>query len=354
MATVTCIFGGYAVLTGVVLGHSSVNPLVFAAARDLVASILLLSAAAISERRRGSSGGGGGEKVPRLLPAWSDAGSFLLLGLTGVWGAQGMSALAIKFSTPTFFAAMTNLQPVVTFSLSLALGLEPFRRGWALSWLKVAAVAATAASGLSVVLLASAGGAASITGASLNFPLGLAFSLVQISLGGALPVVQKPLFARYAPIVLCAWGYAVGTALLAMSVITGATSAADWEGVTSATFLGGVAYAGVLSSAVAYAIMAAVNAAVSPTFVAVFMPGTAFWTVLFAWVFQGKRLAPELWAPLAGIWLGVAALVVAQQFERRAAAGAKLDDAAAEKGEGGGGGGGGVARAALLDAYREM
>jgi drug/metabolite transporter (DMT)-like permease len=336
MIMVGAIFGGYSVLTSVVLSKSTVSALVFAFSRDLVASAVLLCAAALAERRRRRQQPPPPSPPPRFLPEWRDAGSFLLLGLTGVWGAQGMSALSIKFSTATFFSAMTNLQPVVTFTLSLALGLEPFRRGWALSWAKVAAVAAAAASGLAVVLLASAGGAASITAASANFPLGLAFALLQILLGGSLPVVQKPLFARYSPLVLCAWGYAVGTALLAMSVVTGATGADDWAGVGSTTFLAGVAYAGVLSSAVAYAIMAAVNAALSPTFVAIFMPGTAFWTVLFAWLFQGKTLANELWGPLAGIWVGVAALVVAQRAE--AAAAAEL---------GGSGGGGGRKR--LLD-----
>ena len=307
-------------------GAPALNPLVFALARDALGSALLLTAAGVEAARAAPR--------RRWAPAWADAGGVALLGLTGVWGAQGMSALAIKFSTPVFFSASTNFQPVVTFLLSFALRMEPWR-GWraATSWGKVAGLAATAACGASVVIASAAGGPASLAGGALNFPLGAGFAALQVLMGGALPVVQKPLLARYTPLQLTGWGYAAGTVMLAMSVITGATNADDWKGVGSVQFLAGVAYAGVLSSAVAYAIMSFVNSKMSPTFVAIFMPSTTFFAIAFAWLFQGRALAPIVLLPLVGMWLGIGLLVLSQDRERRilaveaAAAGKSLNDA---------------------------
>lgn len=308
MLCVGAIFGGYSIYTAVVFaGAATLNPLVFAFARDCVGSVLLLGAAAVDARRRGTA----------FFPAWSDAGSFMLLGLLGVWGAQGMSALAIKYATPVFFAASTNLQPVVTLCLSLALGVEPWR-GWgaATSWGKVGGLALTAACGAAVVVTAAAGGPASLAAGALDFPLGAAFAALQVLMGGSLSVVQKPLLARYSPLLLCGWGYGCGTALLAMSVVTGATNAADWAGAASPQFVAGVAYAGVLSSAVAYAIMSVVNNAMTPTFVAAFMPSTTFFAILFGWVFLGRSVAPVVIVLAAGMWAGIVCLVLSQHRER--------------------------------------
>jgi drug/metabolite transporter (DMT)-like permease len=317
MLCVGAIFGGYSVFTAAVFaGAASLNPLIFAFARDMIGSALLLGAAAVEARRRGTA----------FLPAWSDAGSFLLLGLLGVWGAQGMSALAIKYATPVFFAASTNLQPVVTLCLSLALRAEPWR-GWGAgtSWGKVGGLALTACCGAAVVVTAAAGGPSSLAAGALNFPLGASFAALQVCMGGALPVVQKPLLARYSPLHLCGWGYGCGTVLLAMSVITGATNAADWDGVASPRFIAGVAYAGILSSAVAYAIMSVVNNAMTPTFVAAFMPSTTFFAIAFAWAFQGRTVAPPVMALAAGMWAGIVCLVLAQHRERALLAAAAAD-----------------------------
>jgi len=318
MLVVGAIFGGYSIYTSVVFaGAPALNPLVFAFARDCVGSVLLLGAAAAEARRRGTA----------FFPAWSDAGSFMLLGLLGVWGAQGMSALAIKYATPVFFAASTNQQPVVTLCLSLTLGVEPWR-GWgaATSWGKVGGLALTAACGAAVVITAAAGGPASLAAGAQNFPLGAAFAALQVVLGGSLAVVQKPMLSRYSPLLLCGWGYGCGTVLLAMSVVTGASSSSDWAGAASAQFVAGVAYAGVLSSAVAYAIMSVVNSAMSPTFVAAFMPSTTFFAIAFAWLFQGRSVAPAVIVLAAGMWAGIVCLVLSQHRER-----ADLAAAAAEK-----------------------
>ena len=329
MLTVGAIFGGYAVLTSTVFSASgTLSPLVFALARDAVGSVLLLSAAAIAEARAGARG--------RFVPAWADAGSIILLGVTGVWGAQGMSALAIKFTTATFFAATTNLQPCVTFALSLALGAEPWR-GWraATSWGKICGLATTVGCGAAIVISGATGGPDSLARGSVNFPLGAAYAGLQVLLGGSLAVIQKPLLARYSPLVLCGWGYGVGTVLLAMSVITGATSAADWDGVGSSRFLAAVAYAGALSSALAYTLMSVVNRGAGPTFVAVFMPSTVVFTIAFSFLFEAKAVSPAIIAPIAGLWAGIVLLVGSQHQEkialaREVPAGAKVESEASE------------------------
>jgi hypothetical protein len=61
---------------------------VFAFLRDAGASVIMMSAAVVLERRKPA-----GQRV--MMPAREDWGIFIGLGLLGVWGSQGLSALAI-------------------------------------------------------------------------------------------------------------------------------------------------------------------------------------------------------------------------------------------------------------------
>ena len=86
VTVVAAIFGGYSVVTHAVLNpNTTLSALVYALLRDAIGSILLLSAAYITERRKGAQG--------KWIIEWEHAGYFLILGLTGVYGAQGMSAM---------------------------------------------------------------------------------------------------------------------------------------------------------------------------------------------------------------------------------------------------------------------
>ena len=102
------------------LKKTTLDPTVFAFLRDVVASMLLLTGAYIYENR---------QEKPKFWVERVDTGHFVLNGLLMVWGAQGMSALAIANLTPVFFAMTQPGQPVMALTLSWALGgWRSFRR----------------------------------------------------------------------------------------------------------------------------------------------------------------------------------------------------------------------------------
>ena len=90
---VACIFSGYFILVGRVLRGLALSPLVFALLRDAGGTALLLGAAWVAEGRKP-------EGDRRFWPQAVHAGPLFAAGLCGVWGAQGMSALALAHSEP--------------------------------------------------------------------------------------------------------------------------------------------------------------------------------------------------------------------------------------------------------------
>lgn len=78
-------------VTSVVLKQSTLNPTVYAFLRDVFGSLMLLAAAWVYEHR---------QQQPKFCVERGDQGHFILLGLFMVWGAQGMSAMAIANLTP--------------------------------------------------------------------------------------------------------------------------------------------------------------------------------------------------------------------------------------------------------------
>lgn len=80
------------------------------------------------------------------------------------------------------------------------------------------------------------------------------YPLAQVSFGGLYPVFMKPMLKRYDPLVLVAWAYVFGAFFIALSVLTCATTRADWS--FSPVSWAAIAYSAVFSSAVAYFLMA--------------------------------------------------------------------------------------------------
>lgn len=107
--------GGYSVFTSAVLKGATLNPVVYAFLRDVFGSIVLLAAGWVTEARRPA-----GDR--HFWPDRADTGHFTLLGLFMVWGAQGMSAMAIANLTPVFFSMTQPAMPVVTLCMSWAMG----------------------------------------------------------------------------------------------------------------------------------------------------------------------------------------------------------------------------------------
>ena len=197
LVVVNVTFGGYSVFTSAVLKHATLDAIVFAFLRDVLGTAVLMGLAFAAERRRPPA-------EYRFWPDREDTGQFVLVGLLGVWGSQGLSALAIANLTATFFSLMEPAMPVVTLSLSLLLGYEPFyaRSGW--SWGKLAGVAITVGGAVAMAALSSAGSGNDVVRDSKNFGLGVFFAVLQVTMGGTYSVAQKPLLAKYAPITVAA------------------------------------------------------------------------------------------------------------------------------------------------------
>ena len=105
---------------------ATLSPVVFAFLRDVVGTAVLLAAAYVYESRRAPAHAAGGVPARRFVPDRADAGHFVLVGVLGVWGTQGLSALAIAELTPAFFSMMAPLYPVVALAFALGLGEAVF------------------------------------------------------------------------------------------------------------------------------------------------------------------------------------------------------------------------------------
>ena len=314
MVAVCTIFAGYSVLAHSVLGSgSNAKALAFAWVRDAIGATLLLATAYATERAA-------------FWPAIGDWPRLLACGLAGVWGAQGFSALALANLNATLFAVLEQLLPVVSLLACVALGEERFALLDALSWAKAGGVALAVGGAAFLAFTASRGGASGAGGLDVgnaNLPLGLAFTSVQLLLGGSYSAVQKPLLRRYPPVVVAAWGYASGLCLLTLSVIPSATAEA-WT--FSPLGLAAVAYAGVLSSFFAYGAMAVANQLAGPLFLTSFYPIQPIATAVIAAVALGARFTLEEVGGAAIVSLGLLCVVGAKALE-----GAREDKAARAK-----------------------
>jgi len=313
MTTVAACFGSYSVATSLALPKdSTLSPLVFALLRDVIGTSSLLATAAFVEWRRRPNGNGRLSNARwswcyRLGIAAEDRWRVLLVGLCGVWGAQGMSALAIANSTASFYTFLSNVQPVVTLALSAAIGLERCSPRAPSSYIKAAGVAVTVAGAALIVALAAGGGSGSIASGSRNLPLAMLATAIAIVLGGSYGVVQKPLLLRYPPVLVAGWGYASGTLLLLLCVVTGANEPADWD--VSPAAAGVIVYTGIVCSFFTYGAMAVCNHLQGPGFVAAFLPFQALFTALGAALLQGRQMPVADAGAAAAMIAGVLLLV---------------------------------------------
>jgi len=266
-----------------------------------------MGASAVAVRRRGGS-------MRELLLNYEDTGYFVLLAILGVWGAQGLSALALNNVSAVVFGAAQVTRPVVTFLGSLALGYERFRVGESTTWGKLGGVALAVGSAIMLVVLSASNRSAGRTEDS-NVTFGFLILLLQIALGGSYAVAQKRILYKYSPLFTAAWAYVIGCGLLLMSVVTGATSAADWD--FSPTAAGAAVYSGVLASGLNYALLAYCNKLTGPLTVAASFPLQALTSAILSYFILGSELT---WAHLyggVGTTVGLLLLIACQTLEVR-------------------------------------
>jgi len=384
------VAGGYSVIAQATLhGHGEERPIeawLFALIRDAGATVLLMVAAASIEccwrqpGRGDPSHGGSG-----FWPSPTDVPRLLLAGLCGIWGGQLLGVIAIQGVGAVVFSAAQPAMPVVTLLVSVLIGMEPLvltapgkaryhrccgdKYGEASSddtessdmekavdlrpcvsgWLKLAGVTLTVAGGIVIVLLdaeshhsaarptttleplvASAaedgGGRLHVGRRMSRQALGYVALAAQILLGGIYGVVQKPLLYRYSSVVVCAWGYLVGTIEILLTcfvsiavvrvfpgtaaVLPDVASAVFWQVPASAMWP--LLYAIVVMSAIGYSIQAWVNQRASPLFVTTFCPVNTVAAAAFAFVFLGESAKPPVYCGAGLIAAGLYCVLAAK------------------------------------------
>jgi hypothetical protein len=212
--------------------------------------------------------------------------------------------------------------PVVALLLSLALGMERFTASALSSWLKLGGVLLSVVGAVLVVALSASSSTSAIASESKNLPLGEGFLILQILMGGSYPVLQKAVLGRYPALVTAAWGYVLGTGLLALSVITSATDAADWD--VDAAAAGAIAYAVVLSSALNYSLMAWVNQVTSPLLLTAFFPFQSVAAVALSALVLGQPADSSDYIGGSLVLLGLIAVVAGKHRESKEGAAATV------------------------------
>jgi drug/metabolite transporter (DMT)-like permease len=303
LLVVQLFFSLYAVL-GSKAFKSGTSPVVFALLRDVVACACFVPALVLEESRR--TGGG----ARRLVPRAEHALAFFALAVTGVWGSQLMSALAISNLSAPIYGLMKPCVPVVTLTVSVLVGQFAFD-------------IRTRASQLVVVgVLLAVGGAAYIVAASYedreskNALLGAGYVTIYLSCYGSYPIVQKHVLNTldYSPMFVTTWTYLTGTTLILMSTLVAAPPAIQWH--LNPAGVGGVIFAGVFSTFFNYAAMAWVNKRTEGVFVSSFSPLQSFLTPLLSTFVLGAHIMPSDYVGGTIIVGGLACCIAAQVTAR--------------------------------------
>ena len=241
---VALIFGAYALVAHRALSGASLSPLVFALCRDTLAVACLMSASYLCYRSAPAS----------FWPAQSDVPRFIVCGVLGVWCSQAGSALALKYLDPLVYTLVQPLMPLATALWATLAGQESWAPRAPATYLKLLGMLVAVGGAVFVGYGGGSSNGGGGGGGGGGLFLGLLFVGLQILGGGAYPIAQKPLMARYPPLVVCAWGYTYGWAVLLMCTATSATDVADWAFTPASA--GAVVFAGLLASALNYALMA--------------------------------------------------------------------------------------------------
>ena len=257
LLAVQASFGGNAVITKVALGHNT-DPVVFSFLRDVGGGSVLLLACRIFG-------------VP-VEPRRADLGTFIVLGVLGVYIGQMFLVMALQFVEPIHAAVMQPLQPVLTVLLAALCGVEPLLLRKLHGRLKLGGVllAATGAvctvywaSHVAAAAAADTGGAARHARRGLGHPpppaaptaprliTGYALLTVQCVSGALYQLLQKHLLstADYPPLAVAAIGYIVGAASIGLMLPVCKLDSAAWAFLADRTALGALAYAILMTSA---------------------------------------------------------------------------------------------------------
>ncbi|CAI7841314.1 unnamed protein product [Closterium sp. NIES-53] len=335
LAVVMLNNGVYHVLAKRALAEG-VHALVFCVYRDAIALLALLPAAALAERSQHHL------MSPKLLLP------FFLLGLTGILGNQLLFLLGLNLTGPTTAAALQPSIPVFTLLLALLLGLDSLNLQQWRDQVRLVGLALCVGGAVLMavfrgpLLLGEGGeqqhGDTALLQQQAALPPGVegagggagdggvggggegwvapgsvgAWSMGVVSLVGncmsmaAYLTIQVPVLRRFpAPVTVTAMAYVVGALLMLLIALL--SSPPSW--IITGWPLVAVVFAGVVTSALNYALMTAANRRVGPATVALYNPlqpvasATLSYLCLASPIFLGSVIGGFL--VLSGLYLVV-------------------------------------------------
>lgn len=307
LVAVQASFAGNSVVTRLAVGDHHTDPLTFSLLRDIGGATILLSVA----RLRGSL----------VMPRREDVGTFILLGVLGVYIGQMFLTLAFQYVSALNGALLQPSQPVITTGLAALFGMEPLLLGTSHGRLKLVGIVLAAAGAVITVYYDSKGedaaadgnGTASSAGTEhrsspSELILGNALLIIQCTCGALYQLVQKHLLSHsdYPPLAVAGLGYAVGAVAIGLVLPVCHVDSSSWEWLwKSPTSCWALAYAIVMTSAFNYSLQAYANKHSSPTLVTAFFPLQIVFTALFSWAANGTK---PLWSDYVGAAMIIAGL----------------------------------------------